>query len=142
MDTAPNDHLCPPAEFTIMSTPDATVAADPTELVPLPEDQAREAINCWSKGFFRIRYLGDKIFLNKVTPCYSYNVRLRTQYEERNVVTACEPYHGQQIDNYGRPPEPWSIEVTCPHDYEERSETIRVPHTDRVSRCPQCAGVG
>jgi hypothetical protein len=125
-----------------MSTPEATVTAEPAELVALPEDEAREAINRWSDGFFRIRFLGDKIFLNKVTPCYSYNVRLRTQYEERNVVTACEPYHGQQIDNYGRPPEPWSIEVRCPNEYEERSEIIRVPHTDRISRCPQCAGVG
>ena len=84
-----------------MSTPDSIDTAETTELVPLPEDQAREAINCWSEGFFRIRYLGDKIFLNKIVPCYSYNVRLRTQYEERNVVTASVPYHGQEIDNYG-----------------------------------------
>jgi hypothetical protein len=113
-----------------------------TELAPLPEEQAREAINCWSQGFFRIRYLGDKIFLNKIVPCYSYNVRLKTQYEERTVATASHPYHGQPIDNHGTPPEPWSIEVRRPDEYEERTEAIRVPHTDRVTRCPQCAGAG
>jgi hypothetical protein len=113
-----------------------------TELAPLPEEQAREAINRWSQGFFRIRYLGDKIFLNKIVPCYSYNVRLQTQYEERTVATASEPYHGQPIDNHGTPPEPWTIAVRQPEEYEERTETLRVPHTDRVTRCPQCAGVG
>jgi hypothetical protein len=113
-----------------------------TELVPLPEDQAREAINRWSQGFFRIRYLGDKIFLNKIVPCYSYNVRLQTQLEERTVATASEPYHGQPIDNHGTRPDPWGIQVRLPNEYEERTETLRVPHTDRVTRCPQCAGAG
>jgi hypothetical protein len=116
--------------------------AAPVEPAPISEDQAREAINRWSHGFFRIRYLGDKIFLNKIIPCYSYNVRLRTQYEERNVVTASVPYHGQEIDNRGTPPEPWSIEVPRPDEYEERAVTLTVPHTDRVTRCPQCAAVG
>ena len=113
-----------------------------TELVPLAEDQAREAINRWSQGFFRIRYLGDKIFLNKIIPCYSYNVRLQTEYEERTVATASEPYHGQPIDNHGTPPEPWNIPVRQPEEFEVLTETLRVPHTERVTRCPQCAGVG
>jgi hypothetical protein len=113
-----------------------------TELAPLPEDQAREAINRWSQGFFRILNLGDKIFLHKIVPCYSYNVRLKTQYEERIVTTDSVPYHGQQLDSHGTPPDPWSISVPQPEEYEERTETLRVPHTDRATRCPQCAGVG
>jgi hypothetical protein len=119
-----------------------TAMSATTELAPLPEEQAREAINRWSKGFFRVRYLGDKIFLNKIIPCYSYNVRLETQYEERTVATASEPYHGQPIDNHGTPPDRWSIPVREPSEFEKRIETLRVPHTDRVTRCPQCAGVG
>jgi hypothetical protein len=119
-----------------------TTRSDTTELVPLPEEQAREAINRWSQGFFRIRYLGDKIFLNQIIPCYSYNVRLQTQYEERTVATASEPYHGQPIDNNGTPPDRWNIPIREPNEFEARTETLRVPHTDRVARCPQCAGVG
>jgi hypothetical protein len=109
---------------------------------PLPEDQAREAINRWSQGFFRIRYLGDKIFIDKIVPAYSYTVRLRTQYEERTVAPVSVPYHGQPLDDRGVPPDPWDIPVPRPNDFEERTEILAVPHTDRVSLCPQCAGVG
>ena len=56
-----------------------------SEPAPLPEEEVREAINRWSQGFFRVRYLGDKIFIDKIVPAYSYTVRLRTQYEERTV---------------------------------------------------------
>ena len=79
---------------------------------PLPEADAREAINRWSQGFFRVRYLGDKIFLNKIVPCYSYNVRLQTQYEERIVATDSVQYHGQPLDSDGTPPDPWSMITT------------------------------
>jgi hypothetical protein len=109
---------------------------------PLPEEQAREAINRWSQGFFRIRYLGDKIFIDKIVPAYSYSVRLRTQYEERAVVPVSVPYHGQPLDDRGVPSNPWDIPVPRPDDFEERTEALPVPHTDRVSRCPQCASVG
>jgi hypothetical protein len=109
---------------------------------PMPEEEAREAINRWSQGFFRIRYLGDKIFIDRVVPAYSYNVRLRTQYEERALAPVSVPYHGQPLDDRGVPPDPWEIPVPRPNEFQERTETIAVPHTDRVSLCPQCAGVG
>lgn len=109
---------------------------------PLPEGDAREAINRWSQGFFRVRYLGDKIFFDKVVPCYSYKVSLRTQYDERSVSPVSVPYHGQALDDVGAPPGAWDIDVRRPNDFEERSETLVVPHTDRVSLCPKCAGVG
>jgi hypothetical protein len=109
---------------------------------PMPEDKAREAINRWSQGFFRVRYLGDKIFIDKIVPAYSHTVRLRTQYEERSVARVSVPYHGQPLDDRGVPPKPWDIPVPRPNDFEERTETLPVPHTDRVSLCPKCAGVG
>jgi hypothetical protein len=124
-----------------MSTPLQSVAL-PNAPPALPEDQAREAINRWSQGFFRVRYLGDKIFIDKIVPAYSYTVRLRTQYEERAVAPVSVPYHGQPLDDRGVPPDLWDIPVPRPNDFQERSETLRVPHTDRVSLCPQCAGVG
>jgi hypothetical protein len=112
------------------------------EPTPLPEEQAREAINRWSQGFFRIRYLGDKIFINQIAPAFSYTVRLRTQYEERTVARASVPYHGEPLDDRGTPPGLWDIEIPRPSDFEERVETLPVPHTDRMSRCPKCTGVG
>jgi hypothetical protein len=125
------------AMATSMQT--ASVANVP---VSLPEEEAREAINRWSQGFFRIRYLGDKIFLDKVVPCFSYTVRLRSQYEERAVSPVSVPYHGQPLDDRGTPPGAWDITVGRPNDFEDRTETLAVPHTDRVSLCPKCAGVG
>ncbi len=113
-----------------------------TEPVAIPEEKAREAINRWSQGFFRVRYLGDKIFIDKIIPAYSYTVRLRTQYEERTVAPVSVPYHGQPLDDQGMPPNPWDVQVRRPNDFEDRSETLAVPHTDRVSLCPKCAGVG
>lgn len=109
---------------------------------PLPEAEAREAINRWSQGFFRVRYLGDKIFIDRIVPAYSYTVRLRSQYEERGVAPVSVPYHGQPLDDRGTPPDPWDIPVPPPNDFEERTETLAVPYTDRVSLCPKCAGVG
>ncbi|HEY3392359.1 MAG TPA: hypothetical protein VGK58_06615 [Lacipirellulaceae bacterium] len=109
---------------------------------PLPEAEAREAINRWSQGFFRVRYLGDKIFIDRIVPAYSYTVRLRSQYEERGVAPVSVPYHGQPLDDRGTPPDPWDIPLPPPNDFEERTETLAVPYTDRVSLCPKCAGVG
>jgi hypothetical protein len=124
-------------------TVDTTVPTNITsEPAALPEEEAREAINRWSQGFFRVRYLGDKIFIDKIVPAYSYTVRLRTQYEERAVAPVSVPYHGQPLDDRGVPPDAWDIPVPRPDDFEERSETRTVPHTDRVSLCPKCAGVG
>jgi hypothetical protein len=108
----------------------------------LPEDQAREAINRWSQGFFRVRYLGDKIFIDKIVPAYSYTVQLRTQYEERSVAPVTVPYHGQPLDDQGMPPDSWDVQVRRTNDFDDRTETLVIPHTDRVSLCPKCAGVG
>jgi hypothetical protein len=119
----------------------ASASAEPVP-VAIPEEEAREAINRWSQGFFRIRYLGDKIFIHKIVPAYSYTVCLRTQYEERSVVPVSVPYHGQPLDDQGVPPSAWDIPVPRPEDFEKRVEKLPVPHTDRVSRCPQCASVG
>jgi hypothetical protein len=112
------------------------------EPVAIPEEEAREAINRWSRGFFRVRYLGDKIFLDKIAPCFSYTVRLRSQYEERTVSPVSVPYHGSPLDNRGTSPDAWDVAVRRPVDFEERVETLAVPHTDRVTLCPKCAGVG
>jgi hypothetical protein len=112
------------------------------EITPLTEAEAREAVNRWSQGFFGVRYLGDKIFVEEIVPRAAYTLRLRTQYEERTVSQTSVPYHGGRVDDHGKPPGPWDLPVRRAEDFEERTETLTVPHTERVAMCPKCAGLG
>lgn len=110
---------------------------------PLSEDQARAIINRWSsRGFFRLRHMGDKIFVGQVAPGAAYTVRLQTHYERRQVRQAREPYHGGPVDDRGRPPDLWDIPVSRPGAFQERTEVVAIPHTERVQMCPTCAGQG
>lgn len=111
-------------------------------LAALSEEQVRDAINRWSTGYFRIPNLGDKIFLDEIAPHSSYTFRLQTQYEERTVNRESEPYGGGPVDDRGRPPGPWEMPARRPTDFEDRTETFRVPHTEQVTMCSSCAGLG
>ncbi len=116
-----------------------------TDLKPaaLPEEQVRQHVNRWNgDGFFRIKNLGDKIFVEEIAAQYSYTTRLRTQYEERTISKQTVPYSGGHVDDRGRPPEPWDIHVRRPEDFEDRTEHLPVPHTEQVHTCSSCAGVG
>jgi len=109
----------------------------------LTEDQACEIINRWAGGgFFRLRNMGDKIFVSDFKPGSAYTIRLQTHYEERSIARVATPYTGGPVDNFGQPPPVWTIPVTRPREFEDRDERIPVPHTDRVKRCPKCAGEG
>lgn len=109
----------------------------------LSEERTRELINRWNgDGFLRIKNLGDKIFIDEITTARSYNIRLRSQYEERSVSEATVPYRGGPVDEHGRPPDPWDLPVRRPTDFEDRSETVPLPHTERVTMCAACAGFG
>jgi hypothetical protein len=109
----------------------------------LTEDQARDIINGWNdQRLFRIKYLGDKIFIKEIVPLTAYTVQLRTQYEDRSVRQASVAFAGGRVDQAGVPPGPWEVPVKRPADFEKRTETLPVPHTDRVQMCPQCAGQG
>ncbi|HXG12158.1 MAG TPA: hypothetical protein VNK04_20555 [Gemmataceae bacterium] len=109
----------------------------------LPEEQVREIINRWNdQGYFRIKYLGDKIFIDEIIPHYSYTLRLQTEYEERSVRPVTVPFSGGAVDDQGRPPDPWDIPVRRPDDFENRTEMLAVPHTERVGPCSHCAGQG
>lgn len=109
----------------------------------LTEDAIAEIINQWAaKGFFRLRNMGDKIFYDRIERGVAYSVRLQTHYEHRIVQRVREPFHGGNVDDRGPAPPPWTIAVARPAPFEERTEVVRVPHTERVQRCPSCAGEG
>ncbi len=109
----------------------------------LGEEQAREIITQWGNaGFFRLKNMGDKIFVDQISPGVAYTIRLQTHYEQRKVRRAAEPYHGGMVDDRGRPPNPWDVPVRQPASFEERTEIVPIPHTERVQMCPDCAGQG
>jgi hypothetical protein len=109
----------------------------------LSEDEVREIVNRWGgAGFFRLRNMGDKIFIDEVTRGAAYTVRLQTHYEERRVHRASEPYYGGAVDNRGRAPGHWQVPVERPGPFEERTERVVVPHTERVEMCDGCGGEG
>jgi hypothetical protein len=109
----------------------------------LTEDVIAEIINLWAtKGFFRLRNMGDKIFYDRIERGVAYSVRLQTHYEHRIVQRVREPFHGGNIDDRGPAPPPWTIAVPRPAPFEERTEVVQVPHTERVQMCPSCAGEG
>jgi hypothetical protein len=113
------------------------------KIQPIGEDEAREVINRWSAaGYFRIRNFGDKIFVKEINATTSYNLRLRTHYEERALQRARRPFLGGPVDDRGRPPGMWEVPVRRPREFEERHEVLPLPHTERVQLCPACAGTG
>jgi hypothetical protein len=122
-----------------MSPPDAAGARPPS----LSTESVRLAVNRWSGGgFFRVRSMGDRITVHEVEPRAAHTVRLWSEYEERSVGRASRPYHGGPVDDHGTPPDPDTIEVRRPTDFEDRTEKLPVPHTERVETCSPCNGVG
>jgi hypothetical protein len=109
----------------------------------LGEEPAREIINRWSeKGLFRLKNMGDKIFIDAITPGAAYTIRLQTHYEQRKVRHTQAPFSGGPVDDRGRPPETWDITVRRPGPFQERTEKVTIPHTERVQMCSGCAGEG
>jgi hypothetical protein len=110
---------------------------------PLNSADARHLINQWSShGLFRVRGLGGKIVVEDIVPCSSYTVRLRSQYEDRTVGAKMVPFTGGAVDDWGQPPGAWDLPVARPTDFEERTEEMPVPHTDRVRSCERCHSRG
>ena len=119
----------------------ATVEKD--RLACLSADDVRRIVNRWcDRGFFRVKGLGDKIFIEDIIPHCSYVLSVSSQYEERSVSRGSAPYHGGPVDNDGTPPGPWDIPVRRPTDFTDRTEKIPVPHTERISTCQDCGGDG
>jgi hypothetical protein len=109
----------------------------------LSEDQAREIINHWGDGgFFRLKNFGEKILVDQIAPGVAYTIRLQTHYEQRQVRHAAEPYRGGSVDDRGTAPNQWEVPVQRPDSFKERTETVPIPHTERVQMCPDCAGQG
>jgi hypothetical protein len=109
----------------------------------LTTEKVRHVMNRWSSdGFFRPRNLGDRAAIDEVVAHSSYAVRLWSEYEERTVSRASKPYPGGSVDDTGAPPDRWAITVRRPEDYEDRTEQVPVPHTERVETCKTCGGMG
>jgi hypothetical protein len=106
-------------------------------------DDVRRILNAWSsKGFLRVRRLGDRLDIEEVRTLSSYTLRLRTQYEQRSIGRASRPYHGGAVDDNGMPPGPSDLHVARPDHFEERTENLPVPHTESVHSCATCSGFG
>jgi hypothetical protein len=117
------------------------MSSEPT--APMAEEQAREIVNRWADGgVFRLRNMGDKIFVESITAGAAYTLRLQTHYEQRRTRQATRPYRGESVDDRGRPPDKWELAVPRPRPFEERSDTLQVPHTERVEMCGTCSGQG
>jgi hypothetical protein len=109
----------------------------------MAEETARELVSQWaSRGYFRLKYMGDKIFVREIIPGAAYTIKLKTHYEQRSVARVAVPYQGDTIDQGPTPPDPWSIPVARPAPFEERTERLPVPYTEQVEVCSQCAGQG
>lgn len=107
----------------------------------IAENEACDLINQWSaKGFFRLRNMGDKVFITDIIRGVAYTAHLQTQYERRTVRQSVTPYRGEALDDRGRAPAPWEIDVNQPRTFEERTDIVPIPHTDRVQICHQCHG--
>jgi hypothetical protein len=109
----------------------------------LNTDKVRHILNRWSgDGFFRLQRFGDRVTVDEIVAHSSYAVRVWSEYEERSVSRASKPYAGGPLDDRGQPPEPWTIAVRHPTDFEDRTEQVPVPHTEAVQTCTTCGGVG
>jgi len=123
------------------TAPLAALEAPPIE--PMTEETARELVSRWaSRGYFRLKYMGDKIFVREIIPGAAYTIKLRTHYEARRVAQVAIPYQGDPIDHGPQPPEPWDVPVPRPAEFEERTERRPIPFTERVEVCSDCAGQG
>jgi hypothetical protein len=110
---------------------------------PLGNDQVCQAVNRWSRGgFFRVRNFGDRITLHEVAARAAHTVRLWSEYETRTISRASRPYNDGPVDDRGTPPDRWELPARRPTEFEDRSETLPVPHTERVETCTGCHGVG
>src|SRR5260370_31208763 len=90
---------------------------------PLSTADVRHLLNQWSgKGFFRVRRLGDRLAPLEVFPRSSFTVRLQTQYEERTVTPASQPYHGGPVGDHGVAPDPWEGPAPRPAPFQGRGE--------------------
>lgn len=126
-----------------MSTADKLSVPAEEKPATLGTADVRYLLNHWSrKSFFRVKRLGDRISMIEVNPQSSYTFRLQTQYEDRTVSPHSEPYAGGAVDDRGIPPDPGDIPMPRPSDFQERTERVAVPHTERVSNCPRCSGRG
>jgi hypothetical protein len=109
----------------------------------LTRDKVRQIVNAWSgKGFLRIRALGDRIMVQEIVSHSCHTLRLKSQYEERQLAPAHVAYHGGPIDDTGPPPDRWEMPVQAPKEFAQRTQTIPVPHTEHVAGCPDCGGAG
>jgi hypothetical protein len=117
--------------------------SEPSPPARLTTEKVRHVLNRWSNdGFFRARKLGDRAAIEEVVAQSSYAVRLWSEFEERTVSRASKPHPGGAVDDTGAPPDHWAITVRRPEDFEDRTEQVPVPHTERVETCRGCGGMG
>src|SRR5262249_8011496 len=122
------------AQGTPMPPTSSTVQA-----ASLSADKVRQILNRWAgESWFRLPAFGDKARIDEIAARCSYPVKLWTEYEDRWVSKATKPFAGGSVDDLGRPPDLWDLPVRRPTDFEDRTETLQVPHTERVQTCSAC----
>ena len=109
----------------------------------LPPERAREMINAWAKSsFFRLPRLGDRITIDKIIPASAYVIRLDSEYESRVVTEKTVAHEGGPIEVEGEPPDPSAVVVRSPSDFEDRTNQIELPRSQRIASCDTCSSEG
>jgi hypothetical protein len=105
-------------------------------------DEIKDAINNWgNKGFFRKQNVGNEIQIEDVQSLECFSVKIKTQYEQRTIRSASEPYRGGSISKY-HPPNRWQIDVDLPTSFQNLKNSFAVPNSDSVDDCSSCSGRG
>lgn len=115
-------------------------------VVAWSESVAREALRkevgehcCWGKGIV------DSMQITNLGQTSSYYLKVTAFLETRNLEWTKEPYvQGTPVDGpaQGQAPAIWEMQVPQPAHFQSKNHQAVVPHTDFVSLCETCKGVG
>ncbi|XP_077980843.1 protein SSUH2 homolog [Glandiceps talaboti] len=82
--------------------------------------------------------------LNNIISAYGLHYTLETFSETRQTDWSSEAFTGGIVDSSsnGRPPLPWTIDVTADQEFVDQIKEVKVPHTETIKVCHTCTGVG
>ncbi|KAJ0037130.1 hypothetical protein NL108_016192 [Boleophthalmus pectinirostris] len=71
-----------------------------------------------------------------------YRYRLESFTEKRVTRWNTEPYKGEELDDSGVPPPPWSVPAEEPPQFTTSFKDIPLPYTSLIKDCGRCLGRG
>lgn len=109
----------------------------------LSDAEIRELFDEWSKTKKSVTTnFGDLINIVRKTNKDSFQSILQTEYETRKMEHRFAPYSGGTVDDKGKIPDMWDISIDRPADFENKTQTLRLPHTEKILTCSICKGNG